>query len=435
MKGSPNKATSSSTSHTVDSNYALNPIIEEFINFKSSNFTDIENMLKNFKDQSEALKGFIEKAVQYLLRDENRIGTFIELLRMFLVIPKFVQDQDSYRKRKEMLSFFHVLYEAFEETSHQLDKWKDEFGMTLLMRVLISSKDTSTHIDRHMLLLLESIIRKEYFDDNYINLKTATELQERFELQHFHNICKEEKKKNTVIAHGQEIYLKKIKRIENGEYLDTFGRMINGQVKMVSKEPIELEGKGKKRAMLTVTIPETTNQSNNVFPEHFDTDSIDTVTSDIISAFKKEYKVSNSVSTKVLHSPEKKTIDESICEYTNLSLLASKTKSWGVMKAIIVELPKENYPTLFSREGLYSSDASKAHCLQLAIEDGQIDICTSIIKKVDLNTIKSVNNLNGKTAKKLICELFVQKGKDCCEPTNDIEDLKKCIEEKLRTCS
>ena len=39
---------------------------------------------------------------------------------------------------------------------------------------------------------------------------------------------------------------------------------------------------------------------------------------------------------------------------------------------------------------MYFQDDSKANCLHLALEDGQMEICEMIIERVDVHTLKTV---------------------------------------------
>ena len=96
---------------------------------------------------------------------------------------------------------------------------------------------------RNMKHLVEIIIRRGFFDDSYINYKADYDLSIQFELQHLQGIHRAGKQKNTIIIPGQIIKLKraKIKNLDTQEYEDIKGaKMIEGQVKMISKNPVKL---------------------------------------------------------------------------------------------------------------------------------------------------------------------------------------------------
>ena len=229
----------------------------------------------------------------------------------------------------------------------------------------------------------------------------------------------------------------KIKNQESGEYEDIRGaKMIPGQVKMISKQPVKLrtsEGSEvEKQIMVTcrllkrscseVTLADSgidemeaevtqdtltdTDGSLNfdqlsleenddseedmdqgeefVIPEHFDKDSIHTKSSggETMKTKSNEYRYAASSKTQVLAAPSSfAPINKHFAKKTTLLLLAAKTKSWGVVKAIL-ELDPVKYPILFTdpepkslkKHPLYHQDDSKTNCLNVAIEDGQVEI-------------------------------------------------------------
>ena len=181
-----------------------------------------------------------------------------------------------------------------------------------------------------------------------------------------------------------------------------------------------------------------------LFPNtlHFDTDSVHTKSSgSTMRVKKKEYKYAESSKTK-----EWKTqsgydpINKHFSKKTTLLLLAAKTKSWGIVKAIL-ELDPAKYPSLFQdpdpktmeEHPLYHRDESKANCMYLAIEDGEIDICEMIIDRVDVRTLKSsivcykkdqaTNKIKDQNTLKILEEKI-------SEGQSDFEYVKSIFEEK-----
>ena len=144
-----------------------------------------------------------------------------------------------------------------------------------------------------------------------------------------------------------------------------------------------------------------------------------------------------------LQTPDTKSfleVNKYFSKNTTLLLLCCKTKNWNVMKALL-ELDPEKYPTLFSKDTdkckcksiclckhhLYFQDDSKANCLHLALEDGQLDICQMIIDKVDVYTLKTCPIDGNKAALKYITEIEGTR-KDFPE----IGKLKSMVMQKLK---
>lgn len=102
----------------------------------------------------------------------------------------------------------------------------------------------------------------------------------------------------------------------------------------------------------------------------------------------REYKFAESTFTAELRTPKTSTfVSQYFAKNTNLLLLAVKTKSWGIARAIL-GLNPEKYPRIFKvtpgqNHPLYHLDASKANCLYMAIEDEQIEIIKMILDIID----------------------------------------------------
>jgi len=159
---------------------------------------------------------------------------------------------------------------------------------------------------------------------------------------------------------------------------------------------------------ISIDPSEEDTREPEVIPEHFDTESVQSKESKFLVMKNKktqEARYSESVTTKSLHTPDTESfleVNKHFSRNTTLALLCCKTKNWNLMKALL-ELDPEKYPTLFSKDTekckckdiclckhhLYFQDDSKANCLHLALEDGQLDICQMIIDKVDVYTLKT----------------------------------------------
>ena len=246
--------------------------------------------------------------------------------------------------------------------------------MTLLMNMVISAEEKMTNHSKHMRQLIELIIKEEYFDDDYINHKADYDLSVQFQMQHYQGVQKQTKKKNTIIVPGQEIKLKKVKKTNDEKQIT--GKMRDDQIKMISKHKVQLilafgtdkEERIDKRIMVTCRLQETLKHkkkfsvqvkedrlchlgeneplitdsisrisenkiesaSQEAIPEHFDTQSIITNTSNENHFFAKgkNFQYSESISTKVIITPESlQPISKHFSRKTTLLLLASKTKS------------------------------------------------------------------------------------------------------------
>ena len=142
-------------------------------------------------------------------------------------------------------------------------------------------------------------------------------------------------------------------------------------------------------------------------------------------------KFSDSISTKYvktprLLSPSKKYISKN----TTLFLLACKTKSWNIVKALL-QLDPDRYPTLLKSVGqmkkhpLYIQDDSGANCLHLAIEDKQFDIARKIINIVDVYSLKNMIIVQDQTLLQYL-EDVLQKDK-----SKELQALKALVQEEI----
>ena len=112
------------------------------------------------------------------------------------------------------------------------------------------------------------------------------------------------------------------------------------------------------------------------------------------------------MSTKALIVPEKfEEVNKYFARDTTLLIIAAKTNSWAVVRAIL-----ESYPQMFETKNdnqkhvLYHQDDSKTSLVQQALEKGEIDILKIIITYVDVFTLKTIPVHDGKTLKKILAE-------------------------------
>ena len=140
-----------------------------------------------------------------------------------------------------------------------LQNWRDAYGMTFLMRLLVESTETKGKLYvPEMDLLIQNLIKRKFFDAEYINTKSELELGPQFDQQHILGIASEHKKTNTVISKAQLIPTKRIEKLntETGEY-EPFA--MDGQIKVVSKDKVKVIENGEERTtrvMITAQKPE-----------------------------------------------------------------------------------------------------------------------------------------------------------------------------------
>ena len=166
-------------------------------------------------------------------------------------------------------------------------------------------------------------------------------------------------------------------------------------------------------------------------PEHFDSQSV-VSSNGVLRAKKNEFTYLESISTQVVQTPKVSLqVNKYFSKNTTLFLLASKTKSWNIVKAIL-QLDPDRFPTMFHSVGqmkkhpLYVQDDSGANCLHLAIEDKQFDIARVIIDKVDEFTLKTMSIVKNKTVLKFIQELERLQLND-----EELIEVKEFVEERI----
>ena len=400
--------------------------------------------------------------MELIQRSESKISVFVRLLQMSLRCERFVDDNC----REEDILFFFTECKEKLRNSYPLEEWRTKYGMTLLM-VMVDIEDVNPTSKRCMRLLVEQIIKKGIFSDDYINHKAGVDLglSIQFELQHYLNVAKKGKKKNTVIVAGQKIKLKKVKRkAEDGTYVNiTSDKMIDGQVKMISKHSVKLKNpEGSvtaKRIMITckptqapddlyednmdeninwnstenlLLVETNAEESKGVIPEHFDNDSVHSTGGETFKTRNNHYKYAESTSTRFEQtSANADEITPHYAKSTTLFILACQNNCWGIVKAML-DLNPERYPRLFqdpeprsqAKHPLFHESDLRGNCLHYAIEDGQLDICKLIIEKVDASTLRTKTIQNNKTAKFIIQEKIDQ-------GNTDFREIKDLIASKI----
>ena len=81
-----------------------------------------------------------------------------------------------------------LMDQLFTKAESEISKWRDSFGNTFLMTMIMNDEDKITSV------LIEMLIREEYFDDAFINHRADYDLAIEFQLQHYHGIHKKSKK-------------------------------------------------------------------------------------------------------------------------------------------------------------------------------------------------------------------------------------------------
>ena len=170
-------------------------------------------------------------------------------------------------------------------------------------------------------------------------------------------------------------------------------------------------------------------QIKKVIPEHFDSQSVISLSKETFQTKKNKnkYKYAESASTKYTETYlEEETPSDLVCRNTTLFLMACKANKWNIVMALL-KLNPEKYPSLFKKCGkkhsLYDLDEHKTNPLILALQSEQIDICKIMIEKVDAETLKKETVTEKKTAMKYVTEEMTG--------SNSQKLLIDCIEAKI----
>ena len=111
-------------------------------------------------------------------------------------------------------------------------------------------------------------------------------------------------------------------------------------------------------------------------------------------------------------------------------LIASKAKSWNIVRALL-QLDPDRYPTLLKSVGqmkkhpLYIQDDSGANCLHLAIEDKQFDIARKIINIVDVYSLKNMIIVQKQTLLQYLEDVLKK------DKSKELQALKALVQEQI----
>ena len=168
-----------------------------------------------------------------------------------------------------------------------MEDWRDRYGMTFLMRILVDNadKENADSNDPGVDLLIKYITERKYFTDEHIDSVAKLPLGTQFETQHYQGEVSENKVSNTVIVEGQIIPMKRVmkRNPDSGQY-EPMECTKKGQEKMISKPRLKVrEGKDGKeketRIMLTVK-KEHSEEEESVEEEYDSADSFEAVSLD-----------------------------------------------------------------------------------------------------------------------------------------------------------
>ena len=178
------------------------------------------------------------------------------------------------------------------------------------------------------------------------------------------------------------------------------------------------EVKNIQKKILKWTIDQPEIQKRLVNPEHFDNASVISKSNETFKTKKNEYKYAPSASTKFSDTIDMgEAPSKYCCKGTNLLLLASKTKKWNIVKAIL-SLNPETYSTLFTKgdkkHPLLHKDEQGEDCFYLAIQAKNIEIIKLIVDKIDSKSLKSETLVENKTTFKLLSAM-IESGNTCLE--------------------
>ena len=189
--------------------------------------------------------------------ETKRITIIVELIKNYV--------KSEYKKgyfksgelsiNEEKISIFYLeLKNLCEKANFPLESMRDKFNMTLLMNLVISIEDIESYAVKSLEMLIAKLIRENTFSDEYLSHRANIKLEEQFQLQHVHGICKLSKKKNTHLAPGQVIQFKKVvKKNVDGEYRP-INCSVEGQEKLISKHPVEIIKEGNTREYKRIMV-------------------------------------------------------------------------------------------------------------------------------------------------------------------------------------
>ena len=160
------------TSFSSGNGESQKPLLEDETECRSSEsgLSSLQRRIaRNSLAEKPAMISFLETT-----DDVDRIETFLE---MFLSMD-----------HSSIEGAFKTAFTNFSLTIHPMKNWRDQFGMTLLMKMTISMlENTKQNLLRQ---LVEKIIREEYFDDSYLSHRADYDPSLHFHLQHYQGVHK-----------------------------------------------------------------------------------------------------------------------------------------------------------------------------------------------------------------------------------------------------
>ena len=220
----------------------------------------IHKLFDAIQDDKELCNIATERAFELIGKEENHMTALVHLiLENFGRL--FKSCGGNLAKKNTFLYLFESIFNSLKDKDRReqagytssLEKWKDRYGMTFMMRLLLDS-DNNEDIN----LLLQWIIEGGFFDEEYMNLKADTmDLSAQFDLQHRLGVVSANKERNTVVSNNQLVNIKRVQRQNptTGQYEPFTEGTLTNQVKMISVKRVNVQEGGVERAsriMMTV---------------------------------------------------------------------------------------------------------------------------------------------------------------------------------------
>ena len=202
-----------------------------------------------------------DKAFQLIGKEEKQLTALIHILRVHakkVFEAKNTTDLSLIpHGEKQLVALFEAFFERLKKPnirekagySAALEDWRDRYGMTFIMRLLVDNadQDSADSNDPCVDLLLKAIIEGQFFSDEYIDIQAELGLGPQFDLQHRLGLVSANKEKNSVFLDGQIIPVKRLvrKNLETGLYEPVVPEK-DCQEKVISKQKVKISENGKR---------------------------------------------------------------------------------------------------------------------------------------------------------------------------------------------
>ena len=204
----------------------------------------------------EVFEVLADRAFYVVGQEENPIDALIHLLCLYY-------EQAPMPDLNLFKGFFKALDNEKKRQaggySSALHEWRDKYGMTFLMKLLVAT-------ERHerAQIQVEDIILGNFFDNDFMNIQAEMSLNTQFDLQHRLGVVSGKKEKNTVIAPDQVLKMKRVRRMnEDGKYENVVASK-EGQVKLLSEKKVTVkEGGVERHSRVMVTVKESIRESDD----------------------------------------------------------------------------------------------------------------------------------------------------------------------------